>query len=474
MKIYNVMKVPQGLGYDDVDYDAIYQSGYTAGYDDGYNNYECEEIVVPSTLQFELFNSYTLPLDIQYSGEWSITYTSVSHPDNMVTLSQTEGRGNTEVLVTFVGDLPCTGFPTIFGQLIVSDTFGRSKGVALSYVTCHSSQTPYVEKITITSISGAKIPPQTPVEWARYEGTPSTYPNPITLNWPSTGGSFTYNIQMHMQDAEWWDSYGNEGSGNTSGLTVTVPAWAQGDTELRSYSIGFYNNCCRTHSGSPVFVSGSIDEPEDAILSITHNFPAQEGQSREIPEGGGIYTMTISGNTNWTANTVNFGSGVLCTLSQNSGAAYESTNVTVTFLGILEGTKQGLIEVGTNPMPETGYTQDVNYFTFQFHQEGGSTPKHLSFYPDDITDYDGTGGTFNLQVRADEPYMWWNAYLEGGSSWCQISPSSGSGLTTNMTVTLQPYYESGMHRTDTIIFTDNYGQEWHIEVEQVGTEPPAA
>lgn len=43
MKIYNSTKIPSGLGYDDVDYDAIYQSGYSAGYQAGYDDYICPE-----------------------------------------------------------------------------------------------------------------------------------------------------------------------------------------------------------------------------------------------------------------------------------------------------------------------------------------------------------------------------------------------------------------------------------------------
>ena len=38
MKIYNVTKIPQGLGYDEVDYEALYHSGYTAGHASGYTD----------------------------------------------------------------------------------------------------------------------------------------------------------------------------------------------------------------------------------------------------------------------------------------------------------------------------------------------------------------------------------------------------------------------------------------------------
>ena len=38
MKIYNVVKIPQGLGYDQFDYEEVWQSGYTAGYESGYTD----------------------------------------------------------------------------------------------------------------------------------------------------------------------------------------------------------------------------------------------------------------------------------------------------------------------------------------------------------------------------------------------------------------------------------------------------
>ena len=36
MKIYNVIQKIDGLGNNDFDYEAVYNSGYTAGYETGY------------------------------------------------------------------------------------------------------------------------------------------------------------------------------------------------------------------------------------------------------------------------------------------------------------------------------------------------------------------------------------------------------------------------------------------------------
>ena len=109
-------------------------------------------------------------------------------------------------------------------------------------------------------------------------------------------------------------------------------------------------------------------ETEEPILYVSTNFP----QDGIIPATGGVYTMTISGNSSWTSNTVNYsGPGTLCTLSPDSGAADESTSVTVTFPANNDSI-QGLVELGVSPMPDTGYTQDTNYFTWQFRYETAS------------------------------------------------------------------------------------------------------
>ena len=45
MKIYSIINKPEGLGYDNIDYEAIYQSGYSAGYESGFSVglEECEQ-----------------------------------------------------------------------------------------------------------------------------------------------------------------------------------------------------------------------------------------------------------------------------------------------------------------------------------------------------------------------------------------------------------------------------------------------
>jgi len=476
MRIYNLLKAPEGLSYDEIDYEAVYQSGYTAGFDsgvtDGYNEYECEEIVVPYSLDFKLRDSYTLPLNIHYSGKWSITYASTSYPDNMVTLSQTEGTGNTEVLVTIVGDLPCTGFPTIFGQLIVSDTFGRLRGVALSYTTCHSTQTPYVEKITITSISGAKIPPQTPVEWARDEHYLSNYPAPIALNWPSTGGSFTYDIQMHLQDAEWWDSYGNRGTGNTSGLTVTVPAWSEGDTELRSYGIGFYNNCCRTYSGSAAFVSGSIDEPEvPSATALTFGIyrPCDDSYSEStvLYRGMSAITQTIVSPSGAASNLV-----------------YTSSNPTVATIdanGIITVTDSGFPVWEEIVFTVTDTVSNISASTTGFCTSVPTVWAHGSNDCPcgglDCSCIPATGGTFNFNgyhFICPDIYISTEWAIVSKPEWVTVSPSSGnmmcggSGL-IDLTVTVAANNSSSL-RGGEIVLKEN-GPDEHqmaIMIEQEG------
>lgn len=91
MKIYNVVKVPQGLGYDDVDYEALYQSGYTAGYASGYTDgqEDCPGPIIEMPLTFEMLSDGILywkvesylsatVATIEYSKDSGNTWVSVS------------------------------------------------------------------------------------------------------------------------------------------------------------------------------------------------------------------------------------------------------------------------------------------------------------------------------------------------------------------------------------------------------------
>lgn len=91
MKIYNVVKVPQGLGYDDVDYEALYQSGYTAGYASGYTDgqEDCPGPIIEKPLTFEILSDGILywkvesylsatVATIEYSKDSGNTWVSVS------------------------------------------------------------------------------------------------------------------------------------------------------------------------------------------------------------------------------------------------------------------------------------------------------------------------------------------------------------------------------------------------------------
>ena len=71
MKIYNVINKIYGLGNNDFDYEAVYESGRTAGYDSGYTDaYEkCHHDYSKDALTFEILSAGT----IQFTGSGQIT-----------------------------------------------------------------------------------------------------------------------------------------------------------------------------------------------------------------------------------------------------------------------------------------------------------------------------------------------------------------------------------------------------------------
>lgn len=368
MKIYNVMKVPQGLGYDDVDYDAIYQSGYTAGYDDGYNDYEC---AVATALTFGIYDfctdSYIENGIIELRETGLPTQVLVSPSGVPVDLVYTSSNPSL-VSVSSAGVLDCvTQIPWEEVTITVYDNISRLTASA----SCFVDSTPYMWVLEPNNC------PCTDYGYTNGCGcvpaSGGTFRQEVVLSKPKWTHSTAINV---ISTPEWITVSPTSAAvgcyDGTIVMNMTVApcsevATASGEQRTGTIVLGENGVCGLTLS---VDVSQyKLEAPEEPKLYITHNFPAEEGQYREVPQTGATYTMTISGNTNWSANTVNFGSGVLCTLSQNSGAANESVIVTVTFPET-SSTKQGLIELGASPMPEDGYTQDVNYFVFQFRQEG--------------------------------------------------------------------------------------------------------
>lgn len=103
MKIYNVVKVPQGLGYDDVDYEALYQSGYTAGYASGYTDGQ-EDCPGPiyrnKPMTFEILSAGTViwktqdegtEVTIEYSKDKGLTWSSITSTDEGVAIPAQTG-----------------------------------------------------------------------------------------------------------------------------------------------------------------------------------------------------------------------------------------------------------------------------------------------------------------------------------------------------------------------------------------------
>ena len=151
MKIYNVVKIPQGLGYDQFDYEEVWQSGYTAGYESGYTDgqNDCPEPDYRNMpLTFEILSAGTIywhsnvaqtgfQKTIQYSlngGEWT-EYTSsiqatgapieVQVGDIVRFIGNNDGYGipNGSQATTFGGTTACFNLYGNIMSLIDSDNY---------------------------------------------------------------------------------------------------------------------------------------------------------------------------------------------------------------------------------------------------------------------------------------------------------------------------------------------------------------
>lgn len=400
MKIYNVMKVPQGLGYEEVDYDALYQSGYTAGYNAGYNDGMdlCSDFdITPSELVY------------QYSGggkEVEITAPTSWHIDD----SDFEWEYN--IWSPMYGETTWTGFSAdSLNRIEVSE----EAGVGDKTITVSTPDTGDIQKVCVaTYVTGYQTGYAAPVTErsgklkASAETEYGAFQKDINLtqhigsgwNVKSTGGT----VQLYLDAADPgfkeyhlglayhflnpypdpWGNYPLQYSGSVSELPKVIdlfvppytegldPYWYGEDGEINVY-YGLQFEPEERDPSVPYIDDARlyVQIPQtDVRLNVTHNFPEPEYSTINVPETGATYTMTISGNSNWSANTVSFTSGVLCTLSQSSGAANESTTVTVTFAN--DGvSKSGLIEILTQA---DRTVQGVNYFLFQFRQEAPEPP----------------------------------------------------------------------------------------------------
>lgn len=119
MRIYNLLKAPEGLSYDEIDYEAVYQSGYTAGYDSGYTDGGdfCGEFsITPSSLVYPVSGG-SKDIDIVVPSSWhiddsdfeweyetssdSVGWTGFSAESlNRLEVSENAGEGDKELTIT--------------------------------------------------------------------------------------------------------------------------------------------------------------------------------------------------------------------------------------------------------------------------------------------------------------------------------------------------------------------------------------
>lgn len=441
MRIYNLLKAPEGLSYDEIDYEAIYQSGYTAGYDSGYTDGGdfCGEFsITPSSLVYPVSGG-SKDIDIVVPSSWHIDdsdfewiypnfwdekvgWTGYSAESlNIIEVSKESGTGDKTVHIS-LPDLQ--NAPVVFvGTYSVGYLYGHTALITGRTgnlkVTAENDELPFEKTVAIKQTIG------------------------YSREFPSSGGTIPIILDFDGSEfRDWqislaysfkgtdkpWSAYTLYYSGTTDELPkeleLTVPPYTEGlddyyyvDNEMMLYW-SFVFSKPDYEQLFPLRYTITVKKPEVPKLFITHNFPAQEGQYREVPQTGASYTMTISGNCSWTSNTVNYsGSGILCTLSPDSGAANESTTVTVTFPANNDSI-QGLVKLGVNPMPVTGYTQDVNYFAWQFRYEAPSA----------------TALTFGIYKPCDDSYSE-SAELYPGLSAITQTIVSPSGAASNLVYT---------------------------------------
>ena len=135
MKIYNVMKVPQGLGYDEVDYDALYQSGYTAGHQSGYTDglNACFS-VYPLFIEDNEGSGGTYTIDIVTSGIWTASWDGMIPGSDWCTFSPSSGEGSGQITLTLQPyENPEGSYElTRMGDLTITNSNGQSAVVQVS------------------------------------------------------------------------------------------------------------------------------------------------------------------------------------------------------------------------------------------------------------------------------------------------------------------------------------------------------
>lgn len=230
MKIYNISKKPQGVGYDDVDYDAIYQSGFTAGYGNGYEKgvEDCHRFVV-SPLEFDLpISSSTSVINVEGNIGWYIDTENYPLPD-WLQASTLSGVGNGSI------------------TLITDDASCNCGSSARSTVVRVMSDAGDYYDVAVEQLSrGRNV-----LEWEMDEGTPIA-----TQYLPASGGNVLVNIITSDDDFKYL-IYNNrlyetvESAGTVPHFAIDeVPEWAY-EQPLTMDASGYSNFCTLQYETCP-------------------------------------------------------------------------------------------------------------------------------------------------------------------------------------------------------------------------------
>lgn len=325
MKIYNVLKVPQGLGYDEVDYDALYQSGYTTGHQSGYTDGLNDCFYVDKEGVYFGYAGGSEEVTVKCHGEW---YISGDTTGFYVSALSGDGNGSFIVSAASFSD-PCSCDVSVVKELTITNEYGK----VIPFELVHDGEDMSLHGLYYDFISAS--------------GASFIQDEPLQIGFPSTGG--TYRLEVWFgnataatdQDFSCWAPYSTAtitpkpGPGNRWYVDVNVGAfedeeWDGNRPGSRMLEIS-YNYCHLCSHTDRIYIPASVATIPRPELYVTTDMPIwSPGMDYNVPSTGGTYQFTVSSTTEWSGNTVNISQASYgITLSQTSGQS-GTTVVTAT------------------------------------------------------------------------------------------------------------------------------------------------
>ena len=428
MKIYNVVKIPQGLGYDQFDYEEIWQSGYTAGYESGFT----DGFDVPRITWIMEDGSPIENVELPVSGGsvlvrimplndnvgWGLTKRSNQQPYPVRSGTSVEDLGK--------------------GEWDYNWTTPKGYGPDTSYLKYNSCTG---ETFKLADPESITVSQEAPVMVYDLETGELAENRDYTKN----GGTLHLSAKCADESTEWFFSYiwpGNvEGktyeyfshytgltsfTGSCSAFTVTVPPY---DAQTGGA------DGTNVYSFFPISKGDEIEGTDEHIalqsrpgviyaivhssstfdwLYVTTDLPEFIPGNPNVPATGGVFTFTVSASTDWTANTVSLSSPAQVELSQNSGTS-GTTIITATVpANELTINSQYILEFGLKNTPIQ--TEPPTYVSFLLFQDVPEPPAKELWIEDmegnildaEVITLPTTGETLSFKVVCTDETIVWN------------------------------------------------------------------